>query len=258
MKYHLSYRYPFLVVIFTILSTFIAWAQTDDELTLHLRRNFGYSSGTGKIQGDFTIRAEGPDDLQRVVFYIDDQVVGEVNESPFHLKFNTDSYPLGVHVLRAIGYTVDGREIHSPEQLREFVSAEASWRAAGRIALPILGITFGVILIAFLLPILLGRGKGSLPPGTPRNYGMFGGTICPRCNRPFARHIWGLNLVVGKLDRCPYCGKWSLARHTPIEILRAAEAAELEGIEGRERAETPLTDEERLRKELEDSRFQDL
>jgi hypothetical protein len=260
MKNHNLPHVSFLfIAIFTFLTTAIALAQTDDELTLHLRRNFGYSSGTGKIQGDFTIRAEGPDDLQLVVFYIDDQVMGEVSEPPFQLKFNTDSYPLGVHALRATGFTVDGREIYSPEQLREFVSAEAGWKAAGRIALPILGITFGIILFSIILPIFLGRGKKDrLPLGAQRNYGMFGGAICPRCNRPFARHIWGLNLVVGKLDRCPYCGKWSMARRTPIEILRAAEAAELDNVEGSGEAKTQHSDEERLHKELEDSRFQDL
>jgi hypothetical protein len=260
MKKHcLPYLAFIFITIFTLFTTSLARAQGEDELTLRLRRDFGYSSGTGKIQGSFTMRAEGPANLQRVVFYIDDQVIGEATEPPFQVKFNTGDYPLGVHALRAIGTTESGREIGSPQQLREFVAAEEGWKAAGRIAIPILGITFGAILLAVLLPMLSGRGKkSSLAPGTPRNYGAFGGAICPRCNRPFARHIWGLNLMVGKLDRCPHCGKWSLARRTPVEILRAAEAAELERAEGSGEIESPLSDEEHLRKELEDSRYQDL
>lgn len=259
MKHFLTRRAFLLIFIFTFIFTTSAAAQTDDELTLSLRRNLGFSSGTGKIQGDHTIRAQGPDDLVQVVFFIDDQVMGEANQAPFQLRFHTDDYPLGVHTLRATGMTSDGRQIQSNAQRREFISAEAGWGAAGRIALPILGITLAAIILGVLLPALLGRGKKStLSPGTPRNYGVFGGAICPRCTRPFSRHIWGLNLVVGKLDRCPYCGKWSLTRRTPIEILRTAEAAELEGMEGGETIEPALSEEERLRKELEDSKFHDL
>ena len=49
-----------------------------------------------------------------------------------------------------------------------------------------------------------------------------------------------------------------MARRTPIDILRLAEAAELEGVEGSGEVGPSLSEEERLRKELEDSRFQDL
>ena len=233
-------------------------AQDSNELNLRLSRDWGYSSGTGKIQGLFTLRATGPENLERVVFYIDDQVIGESTETPFRLQFDTDNYPLGVHTIQARGYTRDGREISSNQYRQEFVSAETGWQSGAKIALPIIGIVFGVILLTFLFPVLLGRGKRqSLAPGTPRNYGVLGGAICPKCNRPFAIHIYGFNMLVGKYDRCPYCGKWSLVRHASIETLRAAEAAELVDAQGAVEFSTESQEEE-LRKQLDDSRYRDL
>lgn len=233
-----------------------AWAQDQEALTLSMRRNFGYSSGTGRIQGNFTVRVDGPDSLARVVFLIDGQEMGEVTQAPFELKLQTGEFPLGVHTLSATGYTVDGQELKSNEQRREFVPAEEGLQAAGRIAVPIISVVFLVMLLSFVLPLILGRSKRSqLPLGAPRSYGVLGGAICPKCGRPFAMHIWGFNLVGGKYDRCPHCGRWSLVHHSSPDVLRAAEAAELQ--QAQPTGPSASTEEE-IRKELDDSRYQDL
>jgi Bacterial Ig domain len=242
------------MIIFPIIS---ALAQAENELILTLSRDFGYSSG-GQIQGTFSMKVSGPENLQRVVFLIDGQQIGEDSEAPFSIQFHTGNYALGVHTLSAAGYTSDGRELHSNEVRREFVRADEGGKAALRIAGPIIGVTFGIILLSTLLPILLGRRKGSgLPLGAPRSYGMLGGTICPRCHRPFGIHIWGLNMLAGKLDRCPHCGRWSLVRRVSPEELKTAEAAELEMAEASDNA-LSHPPEDTLRKELDDSRFLDL
>lgn len=58
--------------------------------------------------------------------------------------------------------------------------------------------------------------------------------------------------VKGQLDRCPYCGKWSVVRSLPLAQLRQAEQAELEQARG----QIPeISEEERLKKELDDSRY---
>ena len=233
-------------------------AQETNELNLRLSRDWGYSSGSGKIQGLFTLTASSPENLERVVFYIDDQIIGEATESPFRYQFDTDNYPLGVHTIMATGVTSDGREVISNQYRQEFVTAEVGWQTAAKIALPLLGIVFGIMLLTYLVPALFGRGKRqALAPGTSRNYGVLGGAVCPKCSRPFALHAYGLNLITGKYDRCPYCGKWSMVRHTPIEVLRAAEAAELVNAQGMP-AITDASNEEELRKQLDDSRFRDL
>ncbi|MGW8250720.1 MAG: Ig-like domain-containing protein, partial [Anaerolineales bacterium] len=224
-------KYVLLSLFLVFFSLYNVQAQSED-LTLSLTRNFGYSSGTGDIQGTFTMRVSGPDDLTRVVFYIDGEAIGEATEPPFALRFQTGNYPLGVHTLSAVGYTNQGIELRSNEQRREFVSAQEGMQFVGRILLPLLGIIILSVLLSIAIPALTGRNrKEQVPLGAPRSYGMFGGTICPKCGRPFGIHLWGINLAVGKLDRCPHCGKWSLVRRVPPATLRQAEEAEKERIE---------------------------
>jgi hypothetical protein len=250
--------------ILTLLTLFIfgmssaAQAQDGNELSLSLSRDFGYSSGTGKIQGTFSLKVKGPEDLARVEFLIDGKSIGEATQPPFNLQFNTDDYSLGVHTMTVVGFTVNGQELHSNEVRAEFVSATEGWQSALKIAIPIIAVALIAVLLSSVGPLLLGRGKKSnVPLGSQRSYGVLGGTICPKCGHPFSVHVWGINMLVGKLDRCPYCGKWSIVRRYPITALREAEVAELE--DAKDQGQVPtLSEEEKLHKELEDSRFRDL
>jgi DNA-directed RNA polymerase subunit RPC12/RpoP len=232
-------------------------AQNEQQLALRLSRDIGFSSGSGQIQGTFTMKASGPDNLVRVVFSIDGQSIGEASQAPFQLRFNTGSFSLGVHTLSAVGYTSDGQELHSNEIRSEFVTSEAGFRSAMRIIVPVFVLVFAAVLLSAGAMMLSGRGKTqNLPPGTPRNYGAFGGTICPKCGRPFSLHFLAVNLGLRRLDRCPYCGKWSLVRAKPLQNLREAEAAELAQAGSAEPG--LLSDEERLKRDLESSRYDDL
>ena len=238
-----------------------ASAQEEPQISLSLNRDFGYSSGFGgmgnaRMQGTFSLRVKGPADMTRVVFYLDDEILGEDTEEPFRLQFNTSSYPNGVYTMHATGYTASGQELRSNVLQGEFVSAEEGFADVGKILIPLFGLIAGAMLIATLVTTIGTRGKKKAAPGTHRNYGVAGGTICSRCQRPFSRSLLGLNMIVGKLERCPHCGKWAITRAMPLEMLRTAEEAELE----RERKSSPqpqIDEEERLRKELDDSRFHD-
>ncbi|MHB1481866.1 MAG: hypothetical protein ACYCXH_06045, partial [Bellilinea sp.] len=57
-----------------------------------------------------------------------------------------------------------------------------------------------------------------------------------------------------KLDRCENCGKWSIMRAYPIDVLRAAEAAEFK-VEQGEGLVPEKTEEKKLREMLDDSRY---
>jgi len=64
-----------------------------------------------------------------------------------------------------------------------------------------------------------------------------------------------MNLGLSKLAHCPYCGKGSVVRIQLLAKLRKAEQAELEW----GRAEVAkISEEEKLRKKLEDSKYQGL
>ncbi|HWQ82947.1 MAG TPA: Ig-like domain-containing protein [Anaerolineales bacterium] len=232
-------------------------AQAETPLALSLRRNFGFSSGSGDIQGNFTLRATPNQAVDKVVFYIDGELLGEDAAEPYELRFVTDNHPAGIHSLTAKGFAPGGQELDSNIIKVNFRTPESARDST----FSILGYVFGalllVMIISWAIPTVLGKKATPLPPGAPRSYGIFGGAICPRCLRPFARSALGLNLVVGRLERCPHCGKWSLVHRASPEALRAAELAELDQLGVNPEVPTPSA-EEHLRKELDDSRYQDL
>jgi DNA-directed RNA polymerase subunit RPC12/RpoP len=239
-----------IVALESLLAVTAAFAQTE-ELTLRMSRDFGYGGFNNDIQGLFSMKVTGPADLARVVFYIDSTAIGEVTQAPFNLQFNTDNYPLGQHELYAVGYSSSGQQYSSNVINSNFVPASESTK----IVIPILVIVFGAVLLSFIVPLMTGRGKTqNLPLGAERKYG-FGGGICSKCRRPFALPLISMHLGFSKFARCPYCGKWSLVRVESIGKLREAEKAELEW--GRADVQEETEDEE-LRRDLDDSRFQGL
>lgn len=249
--------FPIVLTIWLIFLSSSTNPQAD-QFQIRLKKNWGYSSGTGKMQGIFTIISSGTSDLSRVVFYLDDQNLGELDQEPFNFQFNTDDFPLGPHRMYAIGHTAGGDELTSNILRVEFVSSEEGWQTAMNIIIPIVVLILGAVTLAFLLPLIITRGKKEqLAPGAPRQYGHYGGAICPKCKRPFSRHIYGLNLGLHKYDRCPFCGKWSLVKRASKEDLEAAEAAEI--LAAQEWIFKPMiSEEEELRKEVDESRFEDL
>jgi hypothetical protein len=64
-----------------------------------------------------------------------------------------------------------------------------------------------------------------------------------------------LNMLTGKLTPCPHCGKWSIVRRASAAELKAAEEAE---IPTHTAAGFEPSEEEKLKKDLDASRYQDL
>ena len=248
-----------LSLIFTLASINLALAQSNAALQLGLTKDFGYGGFGNDIQGLFSLKIKNPpSDLARVQFFIDSTLMGEDKQAPFSLQFNTDSYALGEHTFNAIGYTAAGQEIKSNQITSLFVSPGAGGNFVLKIILPIVGVLILAVVVSIALPTILNKGKmASMPPGTERKYGIGGGAICPKCGRPFPLRLWFLNLGMSKIDRCPFCGKWSFVRPRSLSELRAAEAAEVvkaqpgATIEGESEAD-------KLKKELDDSRYQNL
>ena len=238
-----------LAVVLLGLPTAVAWAQATETIDLRVSKDFGFQAGN-RLQGTISMWAEGAgDDIAEVTFRIDGQIVGVDREPPFRQQFHTGDYALGMHVLAAVGRRDDGVEIAAPERTVEFVTAEEGWRVGLRIGGPILALVLIVSILGTLGPVLLGRRH----PFRLGEYGAAGGAVCPRCRLPYARHMMAPNLLVGKLERCPHCGRWAIAH--------AATRAELEAAEQRvrddsQRGALEVSDErERLRREIDESRY---
>ena len=128
----------------------------------------------------------------------------------------------------------------------------------------------GVLLVVIVARQALRRPVKPAPlaVGESRDYGLAGGAVCRSCGLPFARDMLAMNLLMGKLTRCPHCGNWA--------VLPAASPAALEAAEERERqalrsggtppatppatpppaAPSELSKDEQLRRRIEESRYE--
>ena len=225
----------------------------DGQVRLSLSKAWGYSLG-GQIQGLMNLSVAGPKDAVSARFELDGQEITTVTKSPFSIQFNTDKYPRGWHKFSATVQTSSERTLKSNTISAEFVSAEQGWQVAQRIIIPLAAIVIIAMLASLGGQFLLsGRRKQRPEPGAPRNYGIEGGAICPKCGRPFARHFLSPNLLVGKLERCPYCGKWSIVAAASHEALAAAEAAEAVASKA---AVPEASPDEKLHRQIEESRYE--
>ena len=222
-------------------------------MDVDLRRNFGYSGG-GRIQGRFTISADGPQDLERIKYLLDGDFLAEVSESPFRFSFSTSDYALGAHTFSAVGTTASGAEAFSEEIRVEFVSAEESWQQAANIAIPLIVGVVVLVGLGALLPALMGRRSGGFKLG---NYGPAGGAVCKRCGFPYPRHFLSPNLLVGKLGRCPHCDKWAIVPRASHAALADAEARYRADAETGLLEQDPEGRDAQLERKLDETRFLD-
>ncbi len=223
---------------------------TEPALPLRLSRTFGYGGG-GRIQGTFTLSVPERPGLVRVEFLVDGRVVSAADAPPFSYRFNTAHFDPGPHTLSAIGHTAQGQALASNTYRREFLTSAEAWQATRDLLVPLLVFVGLAVVASALVPALLSRRQGTRPGA----YGAAGGAVCPRCELPYARHFLAPNLLVGKLARCPHCGKWAVvgrASPTALEQAEARWAAQ----QGQASAE-PEQEGERLRRALEDSRFEE-
>jgi hypothetical protein len=245
-------KFAFITAFILTLVT-VSWALAQSEsLVFRVTRDWGYGGLNGDIEGLFSMHVTGPSDLVRVEYYVDENKIGEVDQPPFSLQFNTDDYPLGAHKLYALGYSKGGQEYRSTVITANFVPKQSS----AKILLPVLGIVLAAIILSALLPWLTRRGKHlDFPLGAERKYGLGGGGICPNCQRPFALPLISPHFGITRLAVCPFCGKWSMVRTKSPNELHEAEQAELNW--QKSEISSP-TDEDNIRKNIDDSKYQDL
>lgn len=244
-------RYTVLLLLLMMLPVGAAAAQSvEPELQLQLRRTFGYQAGD-RIQGSFSLRVSGIEDLASVVYLIDDEILATVSEDPFRASFSTATYAPGNHALQAIAVRLNGDQLESQVIRVTFITAEQSWQSAGRITVWILVGAVGLMLAGGLTTGLLTRQGRKFEPGL---YGTAGGAVCGRCRLPFSRHVLAPNLLIGKLERCPHCGRVAIVARASIQALEAAEARYREDQLKGQRTVHPK--EEDYRQRLDDSRFE--
>ncbi len=231
----------------------------DVEYRVQTRRDFGYGNGSD-VRGSFSLTIYGDQgNIQSVTYLLDGKEMAAAGEPPYKFSFNTGSYPSGPHAISAVVSTRDGRKVTTPEVRLNFLSAEQESQSMQRIFIPLLGGIFVIMLVGVAAQYFMTRRDQSYhTPGAPRRYGLKGGTICPRCGRAYAIHFFSINLIGGVFDRCDYCGKWAFVRARSRAELDAAVHAEIAAAHASESslpAVEAQSEEERLRKMLDESKY---
>lgn len=246
-----------LAVILLLAFVMPAAGQADAEYLLKVNKVMGTNLGS-QINGTFKLGIDGDLSVVKSVEYrIDGAAIGTASADPFTLTFKTTAYPAGAHALTALVTKSDGSSFETPARNFTFLSSEESGEMLNKVLLPILGITFGVLAVMMLLQFALFRNRplAQLEPGAPRNYGFKGGAICKNCGRPFAIHMWSINLLpTMRYDRCDYCGKWGVQRTASPAALRAAEQAEL-AMSKPEKPVAEKTEEEKLKEMMDQTKY---
>lgn len=226
-------------------------AQSASPYSVGLRRDFGYGNG-GNIQGNMTLTLSGDEtQVSQVTYLMDDTILVSLNTPPFSFSFNTDKYPQGMHILSAKVKNQDGQIFQTEGLNRNFLTSEQAGQGTRDLLIPILAIVVISLLISTLGQSLFNRKPGEHKPG---DYGAFGGTVCPKCGNPFSRSFFGVNLVAGRLERCPYCGKWSFTHRADLSELAAAEARMTEEYKA---AEPVKSEAEKTKDLLDETRYTD-
>ena len=235
----------------TLLPTLVLllFALQSATLELRLTRDWGYGGLDNKIEGTFSMHAEGPEELVEVRFRVDGAVVNVDTEAPFRYQFETGQFDPGLHDLSATGLLAGGEAIDSNTITRHFLSAEEARAETRGLVMPLLVIVGVIALLGVGLPLVFGRNKKH-KPGV---YGPAGGAVCKRCAMPFSRSMLAPNLLLGKLERCPHCGKWAIVPRASAQAL--AEAEERLAAESGVAGVTPESEEEKLARLLDESRY---
>ena len=256
----ISKKYLQISLVLAALLAGVFWtrpAQAQDGYTIKVNRDFGYGGFNNDIRGNFSISIAGDTaSVAKVTYTIDGQEMSTLDQAPFVYKFVTSQYADGVHDLGAVITLKDGSTVTPAAKTYTFVSASQEGRAMTGIVFPIIGVVVLVVVITMGAQIMASRKRPASPDaGIQHQYGIAGGSICPKCGRPTPLHMSGLNWFTGKFDRCENCGKWSVMRRVPIDKLRAAEAAEAE-MEKTQLA-PEKSEEEKLREMLDKSKYVD-
>ena len=252
MKYKKAIGFLLFCCALLLVPLGSAHAQTEKPYRVSLRRDFGYGSGMD-IQGRMTLSLKGDESLvSRVTFLLDGEELVSKEDAPFSFSFTTDDYPSGVHQLSARVETTDGKTFTTDALTYNFLSKEAANKSTVGIIIPLLGLVAGIALLSWLIQYLGSRKKPN--SGVQAYLGFYGGAVCSKCGRPFARSLLGMNVVAGRLERCPHCGKWSLTRRASLAELEAAEAAERASVVV---GEAPAEPRSQMEDMLDDSKYYD-
>jgi hypothetical protein len=132
----------FIIVSAVMLACSLT-VQANPSISLSFYKNNGYGLGND-MNGYFTLNAAVSQDVTRVEFYIDNQLVENDTSAPFSWPFNTEDYALGSHTMKAVAFDASNQTATASVE-RNFVSFPTTF---------VVGIIVAVIVVAVIVPLV--------------------------------------------------------------------------------------------------------
>lgn len=118
-------------------------AAAQDSLTLSLDRNIGMALGP-LIQGSFTLRGRGPEDVQNLTVYFNGEEVHFVTGNTIAWQFDTADYPSGSTNITLFGVDDVGATYYATRQVT-FIGGLVS----NAITIGVIALVAGLILVKY-------------------------------------------------------------------------------------------------------------
>lgn len=248
-----------LTLVSTLILVFVlglspVLAQSEDY-SLVFKREWGFGF-PGVVQGRMSMTVKGDlDQVERVVYFMDDVEMLTGSAPKIKVFFNTDDYAPGDHGFYAVVTTKDGKTHQTASFSVRFISGTDARKSTRTL---LIAIGAGILFIAIISFLFTRRRQEEHKKAGVIGTGPMGAAICPNCHQAFNLGIFGINLFTRRYVACPYCRKWSLVRRAKPEELAELERnlkAEIE--EDISNTELDISRDEKL-DELDETKYTEL
>jgi hypothetical protein len=132
-------------------------AEAAPTLSISLYKDNGYGLGND-MAGLWTVNTQVSSDVVYVEFYLDNQLQLNDTSAPFSWQFDTGSYTLGNHTIKAVAYNALSEQA-TAEQQRNFVEFPTAF---------VFGIVIAAVVVAVVIAVIaaiykIRRSKPSRP-----------------------------------------------------------------------------------------------
>jgi hypothetical protein len=142
-----------LLILAIAYSSILICASAEAKPTLNLDyyKNNGYGMGND-MNGEWTLNTQVSKDVQRVEFFLDNQLQLNDSSAPFSWQFNTGNYSESLHTIKVVAIDSSGEQAIVEDQ-RNFVGFPLTFVEA------IIGIVIAVTIVSFIVALYLARRK---------------------------------------------------------------------------------------------------
>jgi ribosomal protein L32 len=216
-----------ILLAFLAYSFFAFQVSAEPTVNLSINKNIGYNFGSD-INGQFIVSAHVSNEVVRVEFYLNGTLQYNDTAAPFSWAFDTTNYALGTYNITAVAYDSSGQQATAGLN-QNFVEVPAFWS------------TFLPIIIAIVVIVAVVASFWALKHSSRL-------TKCPKCGYVFSpNRMISIKLGVWHYTRCPECGKYFLGK--PLKEAPKKDEPE-------QTTSDPLSEEERLRRDIENSKYE--